>query len=265
MNFKTILIVAVLATTSTALADWKHGTGIDGGIADWSRVAGCYDGRGGEFTLHDHYLGGNQWQTGSLKLSNAAYASTTSGKAGRPESFQTFCVETGEFINEPMKVWASTQNAALTGPGTHAWEGGAPALGDDLDSKTAYLYMRFAKGTLPGYNYGSGGYASLTRWQTAAALQRLIWNLEQEDTGYTFTQKFMDITLNDDQRTLINTWLTLAQGASGRYNVFVLQTGYNSVPQQYQDQLWLCIPAPAAAMLGAIGLGLVGWVKRRLS
>ena len=78
-----------------------------------------------------------------LHLSNSAYAGTTSGLAwdskGGSESFQSFCLEVSENIYEPMELWVSTENAAGTGPGSHAWKGGTGMSGDDLNFETAYL------------------------------------------------------------------------------------------------------------------------------
>ena len=128
-----------------------HGGGYDGETANWDRKDGYYAGQGGEFTI---------WGSGLL-LSNSAYAdSTTSGLAwdskGGPESFQTFCLEMGERIYEPMRIWVSEEAAGPdsddNGPGSHAWYGGVLSFGDDLDPMTAYLYTKFATGTLLSLN-----------------------------------------------------------------------------------------------------------------
>jgi len=239
-----------------------NGPGYDGGQVYWGRIGSYYQGQGGEFTIYSD--GGR-----GLLLSNSAYtAGTTGGLGGHSESFQTFCVEAGEYVAEPMNAWvseSSTVEPYVYGSGSHAWSGGVPGTGDDLDPQTAWLYTQFATGNLTGYNYGSGGYDSLSRAQTASALQRLIWSIEDEDGGLGVGEgtSFMGVTLSSTQADLIGLWNSEWASAdwSGIGNVRVLQmkTLDGSLAQ---DQLYL-VPVPAAVLLGVLGMGVAGLKLRK--
>ena len=83
----TLGLVALLA--APVMAAPTNGAGIDGGTADITRVGGYYTGKGGEFTLYGP----------DLLLSNSAYSSLTSDvHQNYTGSFQTFCVETSEYV-----------------------------------------------------------------------------------------------------------------------------------------------------------------------
>lgn len=261
---KLLFIWAICAlTASTALALPTHGDGYDGGQVNYTRVNGYYAGRGGEFTIQSD--GGP-----GLLLSNAAYDTKTRGISG-PESFQSFCVEYTEYIDEPMRVWVSTANIDGS-PGSHAWKGGTN-IGDDLNPQTAYLYYQFATGNLSNYYYTPdyNRHDSDGRDYSAGALQNAIWFLEGE------------ISSVSNQAQL---WVREAVTATGvAYGIYNPDTGsplYNiwgdtigpvRVLQMYwengcggylkQDQLYLTIPAPGAILLGGIGVAFVGWLRRR--
>jgi len=259
---KLIFIALVSAFVSAPALAGLHGEGDIGGTAYWDRKGGYYAGRGGEFTI---------WGP-DLLLSNSAYADSTSGltwnSVGGPESFQTFCLETSEYVYNPMEVWvsqASKATPAVYGSGSHAYKGGTGS-GDDLDAETAYLYTQFATENLSGYAY-TGIVGGLNRSQTAGALQRLIWKIEGEG-GDDFDQSYMNISLNTTQQTLISSWQTLYDnsGWSGIGNVRVLQmtTTSSCGTQLRQDQLYL-VPTPAAVLLGILGLGAAGWKLRKFA
>jgi len=253
---KVILMVAamVLLAACQASADpvvVGHGAGYDGGQIDYTRI--WCQGQGGEFTI----LPDNAPASRGFFLDNSSYADVAKGKGGNARSFQSFCVETDEYIYDNLNAWVSTQNAALTAAGSHAWQGGSDTNnGDDLNPKTAWLYTQFATSNLTGYNYSDTG-TGLSRSQTAGALQQLIWTTEGE-TG-------SSISLNTPQQTLISNWNTqfAASGWTGIGNVRVVQLYQSSGSDVRQDQLYL-IPAPAAIGLGMLGLVLVGWLKRRV-
>jgi hypothetical protein len=247
------LIATVLALAAVpAFATFGHGTGYDGGSWDFTQVPGYFQGQGGEFRLE---------AIGTPGLNLNAYALATKNR-GFTTSFQSFCVETTEYIYDNMHAFVSTQNAALTGPGSHAYKG-STAGGDDLDPQTAWLYTQFATGQLASYFGFSGG-----RAQAAGAMQRLIWSIEGEGGG-TFTLPFESISLTAAQIALIGTWQSAytASGWTGGIGaVRVLQMYNQNGDAREQDQLYLSVvPVPGAVLLGAIGLGLAGWVKRRLA
>jgi hypothetical protein len=269
MNVKKLMfIVAICALMAApAFASPTNGTGYYGGHVNWDRASYYYAGNGGEFTIKSAGSPG-------LLLSNAAYSSKTRDVLVSG-SFQTFCVEETEFVHNPMDVWVSTAWANGTNkpqwdagndhsPQSHAWKG-SKTSGDDLNPQTAYLYYQFAKGNLSNYAYTD--ITAAGRSKSAGELQNVIWFFEQETP----------ITL-DTQATL---WVQEAVNATGMTfgsytpsgtttwgntigDVRVLQMyfGENGL---HQDQLYLTttIPAPGAILLGGIGVGLVGWIKRR--
>jgi hypothetical protein len=247
-----ITIVCAFLTAPAALADYY------GGTAMWEQVYS--QGQGGEFRIRPDGPPG-------FYLSNSAYADDTKNQ-GAAGSFQTFCVETGEFIYEPMHIKVS-ETFVNGNPGSHAWQGGVLSVGDDLNSDTAYYYTQFATGTLSGYAY-SETVGGLNRSQTAGALQRLIWNIEGEGGALTAASTWYGITLTTAQANLIASWQTAytTSGWTGIGNVRVLQTyqNYNPTTGDYsglkQDQLYL-VPVPGAVLLGMLGLGAAGMKLRK--
>lgn len=93
--------------------------------------------------------------------------------------FQTFCLELNEGLGgQPFLAVPNPAGAVAGGTG-----GGNP---DPISKGTALLYMKFATGTLPGYNFTPGP----LREQSAVDLQKTIWWLEDEQADPGVTNPF---------------------------------------------------------------------------
>ena len=204
MKSVTFIIVVCLLVAAPAMADWY------GGVGQWDRE--YYQGQGGEFIIYGY--------EGKPFLSTSAYADETKNVkyAG---SFETFCMEGGEYISEPMGMMVSTTwikesdpgGGVVTGAGSHAVLGGL-TYGDNLDPGTAYLYTQFATAQLDGYVYAYSVTDTVTvnstdyvfsRSQTAGALQRVLWALEGEG-GTRLGAGHHGVNLNADQQALATYW-----------------------------------------------------------
>lgn len=156
-----------------------------------------------------------------------------------PTTFQTFCLEGNEGIR-----FGHTYHAVINTMAVNGGSGGGNP--DPLDARTAYLYWHFRNGTLAGYDYGAG------RQSSALALQQAMWYIEDEAGGVN------------------NAFVALAKGAvnsgawSGLGNVRVLNLTDTTDGSIAQDILTV-VPAPAALILGALGLLGAFALKRKLS
>lgn len=170
------------------------------------------------------------------------------------DTFRTFCLEKGEAF-KPGYTYAV--DGPLT---TEAVGGGKGPNPDPISAATAWLYSNFTGGTLQNLVAAYTGSTTSLR-----ALQTAIWNLEQEVPSVTGLAK-----------TLVNA--AVAAVGTGNYtgatvrvmNLYTPNNGDRLGGSNRQSQLVMVptpatniVPVPGAAILGVLGLGLVGWTSRR--
>jgi hypothetical protein len=157
------------------------------------------------------------------------------------EVFKTFCLESNEFIALNTNYDALISTAALYN--------NQPGGSDPLDPRTAYLYDKWLSG---GFVYNN---------TNANMLQRAIWYIEGETGGMNNPYVSEANTAVDPGGDWYIRW-----GSDSIGNVRVLNLFEVGYPGDYyhrkQDQL-VRIPAPGAILLASIGVGFVGWLRRR--
>jgi len=192
-----------------------------------NRVAGYYSGNGGEFTLFPSFPVPSDYVPGK-----------TSGIGAGAPSFQSFCVETDEYVNIPGGPYTAVLNNVAIGGGS-----GGPSP-DPISKGTAWLYLQFQLGMLQGYDYTLGS----ARVASAAALQQAIWWLEDEIT--------LTVPTNNYFINLLGFMSNPKEDNKGLYPVAVLNL-YDAAGNPKQDQL-VCNPVPEPSTMLLLGSGLIG-------
>lgn len=170
------------------------------------------------------------------------------------DHFISFCVQTKEFIGSgTYEVDLNTESVIL---------GGTP-----LANETAWLYERFIKGTLAGYDYSDS--SALGRDGSGAALQAAIWDFQGQsyDASGLGAGAGSMLELRDYFKTLATTAAPTGIGHVRILNVWVLGGNRSTLADAKQDML-VMIPLPAPVWMAGVGLfGVVGGTiyRRRFS
>jgi hypothetical protein len=210
-----------------------------------NRVTGYYSGNGGEFTLYP-----------SFPVPSDYVPSITSGIGADGPNFQTFCVETTEFVNIPSGNYEVVfNNGAVYG------NGGGNGSYDPLSVGTAWLYYQFQLGTLENYYYNSSSGSTFSNRAAAAGdLQKAIWWLEGEsggDSNAYYSKLIVDAShFGSEMAAMADNLGNIRQSPVGVLNLW--DVGYVGVSgHQHQDQL-VCVPEPGILILLGIAMSAIG-------